>query len=155
MSWAELFWEDPEASHLAEKGFMMNERRLLYFALGAMTVISVGAATDALVMRNEGIQYPDGTVQTTAAGLPRRMVYLTSTLVTGNMARDQCTEPGFHMASMWEIANWATLEYAKDVGGALSGEQLPYRSRGRATRWKSGLGEHGGRFQRLFNLWDR
>jgi hypothetical protein len=113
---------------------MTKEQRLLYFALDAMTVISVGAATNALVIRNEGIQFPDGTVQTTAAGLPRRTVYLTSTLVTGNMARDQCTEPGFHMASMWEIGNWATLvEYAEDAVGALSennslidlGDRLP------------------------------
>jgi hypothetical protein len=52
----------------------MRERRSLYFALGVMTVVSLGAVTNQLapsanplVLRDEGIQFPDGTIQRTAA----------------------------------------------------------------------------------------
>jgi hypothetical protein len=51
----------------------MKERRFLYFALGVAAVVSVGAVTNqvvsspgALGLSDDGIRFPDGTVQTTA-----------------------------------------------------------------------------------------
>ena len=43
----------------------MNKRRLLYVALGVWAIASLGVA-DPLALLNEGIQFPDGSVQTTA-----------------------------------------------------------------------------------------
>jgi hypothetical protein len=41
----------------------MNEKRFLYFALGVLTVVSVGAVS----LHDQGVQFPDGTLQTSAA----------------------------------------------------------------------------------------
>lgn len=50
----------------------MRRRHWLYFALGVLTLAGIAAA-DSLSLRNEGIEFPDGSVQTTAgqpAGTP-------------------------------------------------------------------------------------
>ena len=118
----------------------MTEKRWLYFALGVTTVISVGAVTNQLVpvapatgleLSDSGITFPDGTVQSTAAARdPRRLFYLTASLHDGAQALGACgTNTGFHMASMWEIADVGTLSYDFDNPNALtrgdSGEGPP------------------------------
>ena len=86
---------------------------------GALVVVALLAATGPLTLRDDGVQFPDGTVQTTAATVaqPRR-VYLTDAAFPGNTPLTACTEAGFHMASIWEIQNPASLEYAKELASA-------------------------------------
>ncbi len=85
--------------------------------VGASTVVVLMGATNPLVLRNDGIQFPDGSVQTTAAGASRS-VYLTDAAVLGSGALAACVEPGFHMASIWEISKPASLVYAQNVATA-------------------------------------
>jgi hypothetical protein len=50
----------------------MRERALLYFALGVLLAAALGSAP-SLNLRDDGVQFPDGTLQTTAApvaGIP-------------------------------------------------------------------------------------
>lgn len=111
----------------------MTEKRWLYFALGVTTVISVGAVTNKLApavpagvaLSDTGITFPDGTVQTTAAGPvdPRRAFYATATKYQGGDADGSDGDgagvcaPGFHFASLWEIFDVSTLRYATDAEG--------------------------------------
>lgn len=93
-----------------------------------------------------GYMFPDGTVQTTAAAVtqPRR-VYLTDAAFPGNTALTACTEAGFHMASIWEVLEPASLEYAKELTGAETdldlGEGL---AAGRAGWIRTGAGISSG-----------
>ena len=41
----------------------MRERPLLYFALGILVTVSIGATMN---LRSDGIEFPDGTLQVTA-----------------------------------------------------------------------------------------
>jgi hypothetical protein len=89
----------------------MGERPLLYFALGILVTTSIGATMN---LRSDGIEFPDGTVQTSAD--TRRAFYLAddpTLLWTGATARDAC-DGGFHMASLWEILDPADLRYISD-----------------------------------------
>ena len=103
----------------------MSEKRWLYFALGVTTVISAGAVTNQLVpltsttglgLSDAGITFPDGTVQTTAAQSDsRRKFYLTTTEYqggpgSGDSPLEACAA-GFHMASLWELADLGDLSY--------------------------------------------
>ena len=100
-----------------------KQSRWLYFALGVTTVISLGgvvnqvssAARDSgVILGNDGIRFPDGSLQTTAASPDsRRAFYLTSSTHQGNAPLNACA-PGFHFASMWEIHE-GTLEAIPDV----------------------------------------
>jgi hypothetical protein len=84
---------------------------------GALTVTVLMGATAGLGLRDDGIVFPDGSVQTTAAAAdPRRAFYLTNTPSDGSQALGACA-PGFHMASLWEIHDVSTLRYATDEEG--------------------------------------
>ena len=100
----------------------MKDRSLLYFALGAVTVLSLGGVSAALTLRDDGIQFPDGSVQTTAVGA-RRSAYLTDAQVQGNFPLGSCTA-GYHMASIWEIPDPTKLAYDSGATGALTGGDL-------------------------------
>lgn len=91
--------------------------------VGALTVTVLMGAAGGLALVDEGIRFPDGTVQVTAAGGIRR-VYLTGSLFQGDQALTACTEPGFHMASMWELLDPTRLDYAKEVPTATSTDDL-------------------------------
>ena len=94
----------------------MIDHRLLYFVLGVLTVVGLGA----LGLRSDGIEFPDGTVQTTAASAdPRRAFYLTQSRSDGASPLTACAL-GFHMASLWEIHDVSTLRYATEEPDALS-----------------------------------
>jgi len=103
----------------------MREKSLLYFALGVTAVLSLGAtanqvsrgSTSGVAIGDNGITFPDGSVQTTAASAdPRRVFYLTDSFHQGNAALMACAA-GFHMASMWEILDVSNLRYATDAEG--------------------------------------
>ena len=89
----------------------MRERPLLYFALGILVTTSIGAT---LSLRSDGIEFPDGTVQTTAD--TRRVFYLAEdpTLDWNGVQALFACHPGFHMASMWEILDPGNLRYITD-----------------------------------------
>jgi hypothetical protein len=95
----------------------MKERRLLYFALGALAAVSIGA----VAVHDEGIQFPDGTVQTTAAqnSLRMRGFFLTQ---SGYSAPDAPTACGqnFHFASLWELFDVSNLAYVYQSPLALT-----------------------------------
>lgn len=68
-------------------------------------------------LNDMGIEFPDGTMQTTAAGGDtRRAFYLTGDFFPfdGDFVLDQCAA-GFHMASLWEIHDASGLRYATDA----------------------------------------
>lgn len=107
----------------------MKGTRLVYFALGVLSVVSLGAFTNqvdprapaaGLALDNTGITFPDGTVQTTAAAPrdPRRAFYLTENHYGGIAADNPATcGSGFHFASLWEIIDVSNLRYATDIEG--------------------------------------
>lgn len=87
-------------------------------------VIAVGAvcaivslpvmAQGPMTIRSDGLEFPDGSVQTTAAAaLSQPLFYLTDANVATNQALTACA-PGFHMASFWEIVDPSNLTYAFD-----------------------------------------
>ena len=113
----------------------MTDKRWLYFALGVTTALSLGAVTNQLVpltttgvaLSDQGIIFPDGTVQTTAAPRDSRLAfYLTKTQQTGGSADSACAS-GFHFASIWEIQDVSNLRYdgARGVRYADSGAGPP------------------------------
>jgi hypothetical protein len=86
----------------------MGERPLLYFALGILVTTSIGAIS----LRDDGIQFPDGSLQTSAD--TRRAFYLSdSSFWVGNNVHVACDD-GFHFASLWEILDPTELRYVKD-----------------------------------------
>lgn len=82
---------------------------------GALTVAVLMGAAGPLGLRDDGIQFPDGTVQTTADS--RRAFYLTDTTSNGASALSACAS-GFHMASLWEIYDVSNLRYADEIADA-------------------------------------
>ncbi len=111
-------------------------------AMGALLVTALLGATNQLitpssplVLRSDGIQFPDGTVQTTAApGDTRRAFYLTSSAYDGALASLACAS-GYHMASLWEIHDVSNLRYATEMGSLAvtygdSGDGPPASARG-------------------------
>jgi len=86
----------------------MTERPLLYFALGALGATCIGA----LALNSEGIVFPDGSVQSSAA--KRKVYYLTESEFFGNQAPFACdVSGGFHFANFFEIADSGAMRYAK------------------------------------------
>ena len=80
-----------------------------FFVLGVATVVSLGAVS----VSDDGITFPDGTKQNTAApGDSRRAFYLTQATFTGDQAAGTgvCAD-GFHFASMWEIVDVSSLKW--------------------------------------------
>ena len=94
-------------------------RALFYFAMGILVTTSIGAS---LKLRNDGIEFPDGSVQTTAAASTwqdtRRSFYITDSLYPGASALTACAF-GFHMASFWEISDPSNVQYDGTVPGAF------------------------------------
>lgn len=86
--------------------------------LGALlALVTVGAASP-MVMRPDGLEFPDGTVQTTAAQSDsRRAFYLTRSRWDGASALTACAD-GYHMASLWEILDPTDLRYATEESDA-------------------------------------
>lgn len=126
----------------------MRKRPLLYFAFGILFTISIFAMT----IRSDGIQFPDGSVLTTAEN--RKLFYLTnSSFWVGNNAPVACdTDAGFHMASLWEILDVTQLRYATNedlsegyaVFSPDDGSQGPPVDTGSARGWiKNGAGPFG------------
>ena len=114
------------------------------FALGALVILFTLGAASAMVIRSDGLGFPDGTVQTTAAtAATRRAFYLADASRDGASAFSAC-EQGFHMASLWEIHDVSSLRYATEIGVAVqsddSGEGPPSGSSG----WvRTGYASHG------------
>jgi hypothetical protein len=103
----------------------MPQHPLACFALGVLTVVSLGAVS----LSNEGVIFPDGTVQTTAAPSDfRRAFYLTMDQFTGDQADGAgvCAD-GFHFASVWEILDVSSLRWdtARGPSNLDSGEGPP------------------------------
>ena len=92
----------------------MRERAALYFALGVASTITIGAITDRMAIGNDGLHFPDGTVQTSAAA-ERRSFYLSTVGVQGDSVKTACAA-GYHAASLWEILDPTTLRYNKTLG---------------------------------------
>lgn len=89
--------------------------------LALVTLLCLLAATPApagdLVLRDGGIVFADGSVQTTAAR-PRKF-FKTRSPVFGGGALTACGG-GFHMASVWELASLAGLQYDTVRGDDLA-----------------------------------
>lgn len=89
-------------------------------AIGAVSVPILLGAASPLALRPDGIVFPDGTIQTTAAtNDTRRAFYLTNSSWDGASALSACTE-GFHMASQWEILDVSNLRYAHEITDSSS-----------------------------------
>ena len=87
----------------------MRERSILYFALGVLVVTCIGA----LGLSPYGVVFPDGSVQSSAAG--RKLYYLTGNLGRGDAARFLCDEEaGFHLAHFFELQGLGNMRYARD-----------------------------------------
>lgn len=87
--------------------------------LGALVALLTAGAASPMVMRSDGLRFPDGTVQTTAAQSdPRRSFYLTDSTSDGAGAPFSCAE-GYHMASLWEMLDPTDLRYAVEEPDAV------------------------------------
>lgn len=78
------------------------------FAVGALVVLATLGAATPMTLRSDGLQFPDGSVQTSAA--LRKTFYLSTTYEYGDTALTGC-DAGFHMASLWEILDVGSLRY--------------------------------------------
>ena len=97
----------------------MENKPLLWFALGIATVVAIGG-TNGLVLRNDGIEFPDSSLQTTAAAAGgRQSYYLTTLSFTGGNALGACAT-GYHMASLFEILDPSNLRYATEETDAAT-----------------------------------
>ncbi len=78
---------------------------------GALRGIPISTATPAAesVLQYNGSQWAPSAVE------GRRLFYLTTTVVAGNVPTTACAA-GYHMASMWEIFDVSTLEYNTSLG---------------------------------------
>ena len=94
----------------------MPEKRLLYFALGVLFVVAVGQA--AMTIQDDGLQFPDGSVQRTAAEPGQRRFYLTNLGFQGDEVLGNC-DTGFHVASRYELILGA-FRYAFDHPDAFT-----------------------------------
>lgn len=92
--------------------------RKLCLSLGGTAAILVILGAGPMTIRTDGLKFPDGTIQATAAAAdPRRAYYLTASGSQGDQATDACA-PGFHLASIWEILDMSALRYATEIGDA-------------------------------------
>ena len=104
-------------------------------ALGALVVLLTAGAASPMVMRSDGLQFPDGTVQTTAAQSdPRRAFYLTNSRWDGASAPGACAD-GFHMASLWEILDPTDLRYATEVSDKKRNSDSGFGPPAREAGW--------------------
>lgn len=92
------------------------KRDVLAAGVGAIAVILLLGVASPLVLRTDGIQFPDGSVQTTAAGATKSF-YVTESNWDGASAEAACAD-GFHMAALWEIFHFSLLHYANEVPDA-------------------------------------
>lgn len=86
-------------------------------ALGGLIVLFLGAAVP-MAIRSDGIQFTDGTVQTTAS--VTRTFYLTEQAHLGSTAAGAC-DTGYHFASLWEIHDVSNLRY-RSSGGVVQAD---------------------------------
>jgi len=95
-------------------------RSLLAGAMGALLVTVLLGATNQFVsrstsvaVRNDGIQFPDGSVQTSAAGGESRALYYLDVGSGGydGAATTTACDAGFHFASIFEIVDPSNLRY--------------------------------------------
>jgi len=90
------------------------------FLAGVAGALTVSVLMGAVTLNDDGIQFPDGTFQTTAAATDvRKAFYLTLAKFNGYPSatvgpREACAQ-GFHMASLWEIYDVSNLRYATDA----------------------------------------
>jgi hypothetical protein len=92
----------------------MKRTDLRMLVIGALcgVVVMLVMGQGPMTVRADGIQFPDGTVQTSAD--TRRSFYLTDDdLIEGQNALGAC-DTGFHMASLWEILDVSNLRYASE-----------------------------------------
>jgi hypothetical protein len=89
---------------------------------GAIVALLILGAGQPMTVRPDGLQFPDGTIQTTAARADtRKAFYITESLHLGSTALSACEE-GYHMASLWEILDVSNLRYAIEVSDAKTQE---------------------------------
>ena len=124
----------------------MTEKRWLYFALGLATVISAGAVTNQLVplapasgvaLSNQGIIFPDGSEQTTAAGNPDPPCFnLTERFVNCGNGTVTDTVNGLiylENANCFGTQNWPV---ASQSAAALADGQCSLSDGSRAGDWR-------------------
>lgn len=93
---------------------MMSKFESKSFGLGAIVVTFTLGLASPLILRSDGLQFPDGTIQTTAASPDsRKAFYLTHSFHAGGATTVACAN-GFHMASLWEIFDVSNLRYARE-----------------------------------------
>jgi hypothetical protein len=83
-------------------------------ALVLLPVVLLAAST-----LNRAQATTPGSISTTSATLGVRQFYLTRTLHNGAQAQTACAE-GYHMASVWEMADPSALEYNTTLGQGSS-----------------------------------
>lgn len=91
---------------------MAIKSRFLGAAVVGMAALAVFGGN--LAVQPDGIVFPDGTLQETAAPAdPRRGFYLTQFAVYGDQPLAACA-PGYHFASLFEILEVSNLRYAEE-----------------------------------------
>lgn len=149
-------------------------------AIGVLALVPLTPpAAGQLELRNDGVRFPDGSVQTTAAPRdPRRAFYLTPTTRLGNAAAGACAA-GFHFASMWEVLGVPGLRYDSArgfvqadsgqgppsgvfgwmrTGGPAAGDQAQFAAKGdggttNCDAWTSGAATRNGTIAFLAFCW--
>ena len=87
----------------------MRERRILYFALGLLVVVSVGAVS----LHDNGIEFPDGSFQITAATLGAATAVQGKVSLATPVGGAECTELGtlFNVPTGKRLAiEWLAVE---------------------------------------------
>lgn len=122
---------------------------------GLLVLVLLGVA-NPLALHQEGILFPDGTIQTTAARSDnRRAFYLTDSTWDGGSALSACAE-GFHMASLFEILDVSNLRYAREIGDSVETDDAGTGPPSNAFGWvRTGenSGSAGAAGQGNCNLW--
>jgi hypothetical protein len=90
---------------------------LLAGVSGALLVVVLLGAAGPLALHTDGVEFPDGSVQTTAA--VARKFYLTDSTWDGASALSACGT-GYHFASLWEILDPSNLRYTFDHADAVT-----------------------------------
>ena len=76
-----------------------------------VTLSGLASAQNPMTLTNDGLTFPDGSTQNTAATSATRLYYLSDTNYISSEALTACGS-GYHLASMWEIFDPSNLVYA-------------------------------------------